>query len=98
MHLEKMKALMPLGDWVKKEHGKVAGVFLTHLADRAGLSRGHFWRLLETEHTTTLEVVAKIAGVLDVDALDLLDEDRPLPPAAAQGVRRRRIGARTRKG
>lgn len=31
MHMEKMKLLHPLGDWIKEHGGKVDGVFFTHL-------------------------------------------------------------------
>ncbi|RKH18690.1 MBL fold metallo-hydrolase [Corallococcus praedator] len=31
MHMEKMKVLMPLGEWLAKQPKPVAGVFLTHL-------------------------------------------------------------------
>ena len=69
-------------------------MYLTHLADRSGLARSHFWRLLDAEHTTTLEVVAKIASVLEVDELVLLDEGRPLPSPALRQTRSRPTRAR----
>ena len=70
------------------------GIHLTHLADRSGLARSHLWRLLDAEHTTTLEVVAKLASVLDVDELVLLDEGRPLPSPAPRTARTRPARAR----
>ena len=77
-----------------RQVAEARGVYLTHLADRSGLARSHFWRLLDAEHTTTLDVIAKIASVLDVEELVLLDEERPMPVAASSRTRPRRGKAR----
>jgi transcriptional regulator with XRE-family HTH domain len=62
-----------------RELADARGLALTHVADLAGLSRGHFWRILDAEHTTTLEIVQRVAKVLRLDPLDLLDPSRPAP-------------------
>jgi transcriptional regulator with XRE-family HTH domain len=45
---------------------------LSHVADRAGVSRSYFWLLLDGENSATLSLVQKIADALDVEPLTLL--------------------------
>jgi DNA-binding phage protein len=53
------------------------GMPLTHLADRAGVGRTHFWSVLGAEASPTLTWLLKVSAALDVDVIDLLrDEGR----------------------
>jgi transcriptional regulator with XRE-family HTH domain len=45
---------------------------LTHLADRAGVSRKQLWNVLNRDASPTLAWLSKIAAVLEVSILDLL--------------------------
>ena len=45
---------------------------LSHVADRAGIARSYFWTLLDAESSATLEMVQRIAAVLQEDPIDLL--------------------------
>jgi transcriptional regulator with XRE-family HTH domain len=47
---------------------------LSHVADRAGIARSYFWTLLDAESSATLEMVQRIAAVLQEDPIDLLIE------------------------
>lgn len=48
------------------------GLPVTHLADLAGVSRSHVWRLLSGEQSATLALVQRLAAALGVDPLELL--------------------------
>lgn len=56
---------------------------LSHLADRAGVGRSHFWNVLGGKKSPTIRWLAKIAGTLDVDVDELVARDEPSarPPA-----------------
>lgn len=45
---------------------------LTHLPDRAGVSRSHFWDVLGGRKSPTLHWLGRIADALGVDASELL--------------------------
>lgn len=49
---------------------------LTHLPDRAGVARSHFWDVLAGRKSPTLTWIGRIATALDVDGGDLLQRDR----------------------
>lgn len=48
---------------------------LSHVADRAGMSRSYFWLLLDARSSATLDAVQRIAEVLGVDPIKLLTVD-----------------------
>jgi transcriptional regulator with XRE-family HTH domain len=48
------------------------GIALSHVADRAGVARSYFWRLLDGSSSATLAAVQRIAEALDVEPLALL--------------------------
>ena len=47
-------------------------ISLSHLPDRAGVARSHFWEVLGGRKSPTLTWIAKVAGALDIDAGELL--------------------------
>ncbi len=47
---------------------------LSHLADRAGIARSYLWRLLDAESSATLDLIQRLAAVLDEEPLDLLTD------------------------
>jgi transcriptional regulator with XRE-family HTH domain len=51
-----------------REVAEERGIPLTHLPDRAGVARSHFWDVLAGRKSPTLVWLAKIAAALDVDA------------------------------
>jgi len=57
---------------------KERGLALTHLADRAGVGRTHFWSVLNAQASPTLAWLMKVAAALDVEVIDVLrDVGRP---------------------
>lgn len=48
------------------------GIVLSHLPDRAGVTRSHFWRVLQGDASPTLVWLQKIATALDSDVEDLV--------------------------
>jgi transcriptional regulator with XRE-family HTH domain len=72
-----------------RELAKAAKVPVSHLPDRAGVSRSHFWEVMAGHKSPTLKWLGKIAASLEVDASVLLQlRDAPAPPAGV-GTRRR---------
>lgn len=55
---------------------------LSHVADRAGIARSHFWLVLDGEVSTSLAVVQKLAEVLGVRPTELLTLDDHADPRA----------------
>jgi len=51
-----------------REVAEERGIPLTHLPDRAGVARSHFWDVLAGRKSPTLVWLAKIATALEVDA------------------------------
>lgn len=47
-------------------------IALTHLPDRAGVGRSHFWGVLAGRHAPSLKWITKVATALDVDPVELL--------------------------
>ncbi|MBI5487415.1 MAG: helix-turn-helix transcriptional regulator [Deltaproteobacteria bacterium] len=45
---------------------------VSHLPDRAGVARSHFWDVMAGRKSPTLKWLAKIAATLDVDPAALL--------------------------
>jgi transcriptional regulator with XRE-family HTH domain len=68
-----------------REAAAARGIPLTHLPDRAGVSRSHFWDVLAGRASPTLKWLARVASALDVPPAQLLEEPnggeltRPLP-------------------
>lgn len=48
------------------------GILLTHLPDRAGVSRAHFWKFMNGSHSASLRWLGKIARALEVTTDELL--------------------------
>jgi transcriptional regulator with XRE-family HTH domain len=48
------------------------GIAMTHLPDRAGVSRSHFWAVIQAERSPTLSWIAKLAVALGSDPAELL--------------------------
>lgn len=51
------------------------GIPLTHLADRADVSRSHLWRVMDGDCSPTLALIERLAAALDVPSLALLTDD-----------------------
>ena len=51
-----------------REVAEERGIPLTHLPDRAGVARSHFWDVLAGRKSPTLAWLGKIAAALEVDA------------------------------
>ena len=62
---------------------KARKIPLTHLADRAGVSRAELFNVLKGERSPTLRWVEAVAAALEVPVADLVRE----PPAAAGRAR-----------
>ncbi len=65
-------------------------VVLSHLPDRAGVSRSHFWDVLKGRKSPTLEWVEKVATSLEVRPeilLHPLAERVATPVLAAEGTK-----------
>jgi transcriptional regulator with XRE-family HTH domain len=60
-----------------RERAKQQQIALTHLPDRAGVARSHFWKVVKGTTSPTLRWVAKIAKALGVSALDLAQVPEP---------------------
>lgn len=71
---------------------KAKGLPLSHLADRAGVSRSHFWEVLRCGRSPTLSWLNEVAKVLEVDVVALLSTNE----SGADG--QRRVGGRVRPG
>lgn len=63
---------------------------LSHLADLAGVSRAHLWRVLNVETACTVEWVAAIADVLEVEPYELLMPEESRKRERRRAQRRRR--------
>jgi hypothetical protein len=48
-----------------KKQAERRGILLTHLPDRADLSRSHFWAVMKGSRSPTLGWVTKIAAALE---------------------------------
>lgn len=48
------------------------GITLSHLPDRAGVTRSHFWNVMAGKKSPTLQWLGKLAKALDVDVEDLV--------------------------
>lgn len=48
------------------------GLPLTHLADRANISRSMLWKILNRESSATVDTVEQLAEVLNVEPIELL--------------------------
>jgi transcriptional regulator with XRE-family HTH domain len=47
-------------------------IAMTHLPDRAGVARSHFWKVINGTTSPTLRWLAKIAKALGVSAIELV--------------------------
>jgi transcriptional regulator with XRE-family HTH domain len=54
-----------------RELAKVRGIAVTHLPDRAGVARSHFWNVLRGTTSPTLRWVGQISKALAVDPGEL---------------------------
>jgi hypothetical protein len=59
-----------------RDRAKRADIAITHLPDRAGVSRSNFWEVMAGRAVPKLDWVGKVAAALDVDAVDLLARER----------------------
>ncbi len=59
-----------------RELARKRGIPLSHVPDRSGLGRSHFFDVLAGRASPTLDWVAKIASVFEIDPVELL-----APPA-----------------
>jgi transcriptional regulator with XRE-family HTH domain len=67
-------------------------ISVTHLPDRAGVGRSHFWGVMGGRSSPTLEWLARVAAALEVDVGDLVVAPRkPGPTTAGSGPQRKRV-------
>lgn len=59
-----------------REAAKREKIPVTHLPDRSGVSRSHFWDVMGGRKSPTLTWLKKVADALDADAGDLVARDR----------------------
>jgi len=59
-----------------REVAKERRIPVSHLPDRAGVSRSHFWDVLKGAKSPTLTWLGKIAVALEVDAGELVVRQR----------------------
>jgi hypothetical protein len=59
-----------------KEVAREKKIPVTHLPDRAAVSRAHFWDVLACRKSPTLAWVTKVADALGVDPGELLSKAR----------------------
>jgi transcriptional regulator with XRE-family HTH domain len=78
-----------------REVAERKGVALTHLADRAGIARSYLWRLLDGDSSATLTTVQRLASVLGVDAVSLL---QPMQARSAESAATRPSARRGKRG
>ncbi len=55
-----------------RERARERKIPLSHLPDRAGVARSHFWDVLAGRKSPTLQWLARVAEALGVDVEDLL--------------------------
>ncbi len=63
-----------------REIAKARGIPVSHVPDRAGVARGHFWHVLDATASPTVTWLEKIARVLDVEVEDLVARRRTRSP------------------
>lgn len=54
---------------------RARGILVTHLPDRADVSRAHYFHVLACKKSPTLAWLERIAAALDVDPVELLREE-----------------------
>ena len=59
-----------------REISKTKKIPVTHLPDRAGVARSHFWDVLAVRKSPTLAWLAKVAAALEVDPGELVVKTR----------------------
>jgi transcriptional regulator with XRE-family HTH domain len=74
-----------------RELAELRGIPLSHLADRAGIARSYLWRVLDAESSATLDLVQRLAAVLNENPVDLLVDARTqavvrLDPKSSKGI------------
>jgi transcriptional regulator with XRE-family HTH domain len=55
-----------------REVARKRGLVLSHVPDRAGVSRSHFWDVMQGRKSPTLEWVERISASLELDPAELL--------------------------
>lgn len=53
---------------------------VTHLPDRAGVARSHFWEVLNGNRSPTLTWIGKVAKALRADPVELFRRPEPREP------------------
>lgn len=76
-------------DLLASANPRASKVPVSHLPDRAGVSRSHFWEVMAGHKSPTLKWLGKIAASLEVDASVLL-QPRDAPASSSGVVARRR--------
>lgn len=56
-----------------RELARKRGIPLSHVPDRSGLGRSHFFDVLAGRASPTLDWVAKIASVFEIDPVELFE-------------------------
>ncbi|MEX1366415.1 MAG: helix-turn-helix transcriptional regulator [Nannocystaceae bacterium] len=65
-----------------RELAKKKGIALTRLADEAGVSRAHLWTILNGESGASIDFLAKLALVMNIDPADLVRRPRKPRPVS----------------
>ncbi len=59
-----------------REIAKERSILVSHVPDRAGVARGHFWHVLRGTASPTVAWLEQIARVLEVDVEELVARRR----------------------
>jgi len=72
-----------------RELAEKRNIPVTHLPDRAGVARSHFWEVLNGNRSPTLKWMGKVAKALGADVNDLFRVGPTTVAARARPPRRR---------
>ena len=63
-----------------REAAQVRNIPLSHLPDRAGVSKAHFFDVMAGRKSPTIQWLSKLAEALDIDTGDFFVKVRPSSP------------------
>jgi hypothetical protein len=74
-----------------REVAEERGIAVTHLPDRAGVGRSHFWEVMAGRSSPTLDWLGRVAAALDVDVGELVVASRKHGGAQPGGPQRKGV-------